>query len=240
MRHAFLALLMLGLAVKAGTEFDAGNRAYDEGRFLEARQQYEAQVARGEWTANLFYNLGNANVRIGSPGLAMLSYERALVLQPSHTEARANLKFLREQSLAKVPALTWRDHAFGVLNFDGWLVAFSLAAWATIFMLVLPYARHRRLTASGAFFLVLALCAAGYAGCAAWETMRELDAGVVVAKQAEARQAPADRAALADVLPAGSRLRVMSVRGEWAYCELPGGGTGWLPSPAVQRVRLPN
>ncbi|MEQ1862446.1 MAG: SH3 domain-containing protein, partial [Chthoniobacteraceae bacterium] len=189
-------------------------------------------------TANLFHNLGNANERVGAAGLAMLNYERALVLQPSHIEARANLKFLREQSLAKMAALTWRDHVFGVLNLDGWVAMTSVMAWLAVFIIVVPLARRRRLSAGGVGGLVLALCAAGFATFAAWQAAGELNAGIIIAKQAEARLAPADRAALADVLPAGSRVRVLSVRGEWTFCELPGGGRGWVPSSAVERVRL--
>lgn len=238
MRRVVLLIAMLCATARAGADFDAGNRAYDEGKFLEARQHYEAQVARGEWTANLFYNLGNANERIGAPGLAMLNYERALALQPGHQEARANLKFLREQSLAKMPEGTWRTQVFGVLGFDGWVVLASLATWYAVFGFVVPFVRRRRLGAGGVFCPVLAICVAGGAAVSAWQRVGELDAGVIVAKQAEARHAPTERAGLADVLPAGSRVRVLSVRGEWTYCELPSGGRAWVASAAVERVRL--
>jgi hypothetical protein len=239
MMRIILFLAIFCVAARAGGDFDAGNRAYDDGKFLEARQHYEAQVTRGEWTANLFYNLGNANERIGAPGLAALSYERALALRRGHHEARASLKHLREQTLAKVDAQSWRDHAFGALDFDGWIAAASLAGWVAVFAVVVPFARRRPLGAGGVFVLVLALCAAGYAGWAAVEMKGELDAGVIVAKQAEARHAPTERAALADVLPAGSRVRVLAVRGEWTYCQLPSGTRAWVPSASVERVRLP-
>ena len=32
-------------------------------------------------------------------------------------------------------------------------------------------------------------------------------------------------------------VRVLSERGEWIYCELPGQGRGWIPDGAVERVR---
>ena len=238
MKRAVLFFLLMTVVAWAGADFEAGNRAYDEGKFLEARQHYEAQIARKEWTANLFHNLGNANERIGAPGLAMLNYERALVLQPGHHEARANLKFLREQSLAKIPGQTWRDSVFGVLNFSGWVVLAAVAGWVGIFIIVLPLARRRRLGAGGVFWFVLMICVAGFAGVAAWESAGELSTGVIIAKQAEARNAPTERATLTDVLPAGSRVRVLSVRDEWTFCELPSGERAWVPSSSVERVRL--
>lgn len=235
----WLSILAVMCAVaRAESDFEAGNRAYDDGKFLEARKHYEAQVSRGEWTANLFYNLGNANERIGAPGLAMLNYERSLALQPGHSDARANLQFLRGQMLARVQTKSWRDAAFGALSFGGWIALASVAAWGAVFLIVVPTARRRALGAGGVFVFVLVLCLAGYAAWAAWEKRDELDAGVIVAKQAEARQAPTERAGLADVLPAGSRVRVLAVRGEWTFCELPGGGRAWVASAAVERVRL--
>lgn len=238
MKHALLFLMLMGAAAFAGADFEAGNRAYDEGKFIEARRLYEAEVARGEWTANVFYNLGNANERIGASGLAMLNYERALVLQPTHHDARANLKFLQEQSLSKLPVKTWSDLVFGVLSVSSWVVLASLAVWGVVFMVVVPFARGVRLSSGGVFWLVLVLCVAGFASVAAWQSAGELDAGVIVAKHAEARQAPTERATLVDALPAGSRVRVLSVRGEWTFCELADGTRAWVSSALVEKVRL--
>jgi len=222
----------------AGADFDAGNKAYDEGKFIEARQRYEAQIARGEWTADVFYNLGNANERIGAPGLAMLNYERALVLQPDHHEARANLKFLREQSLSKVPDATWRAQVLGALTFDGWTILCAGLAWSAVFLVVVPVARRQPLSAPVVFWIVLAGCASAAAGYAAWQSRGDLAAGVVIAKEADARQAPTELSKVAGKLPAGSRVRVIGVRGEWTFCELPGGEKAWLPAQAVERIRL--
>ena len=43
-----------------GGDFDEANSLYDAGKFGEAKQVYEKLAGRGEWSANLFYDLGNA------------------------------------------------------------------------------------------------------------------------------------------------------------------------------------
>lgn len=234
MRLTLLALFAIVAPAFAGN-FDEGNKAYDAGKFLEARQHYEAAVSAGEWTANLFYNLGNADERIGAIGLAALNYERALALEPKHAEARANLKFLRGPEQSK---RTWKDIAFGGMSLNFWILCTAALAWAAVFTLLIPFARGRRLGAGGVFVLVLIICATAYAAAGVWQTMGELDRGIVIANQVEARQGPADRANLAAVLPAGSRVRVLSIRGEWTYCVLPDGTRGWIPSDSVEQVRL--
>ena len=237
MRNVLLILALLSTFARTDN-FDAANQLYDAGKFSEAQQQYQTLVERGEWSANLFYNLGNAEFRAGSPGRAMLAYERALALEPTHAEARGNLRLLRDQTNAKVPAPGWPEAAFGALSLDAWTLLAAISGWVVVFGIVVPFATRRASSAGLVFTMVVALFVLAYSAVGAWHTGKNRDAGIIVAKQVEARLAPADRAGLAEVLPAGSRVRVLSERGDWTYCELPNKGLGWVPSSSVERVRL--
>ena len=219
-------------------DFDAANQLYDAGKFSEAQQRYRALVEHGESSANLFYNLGNAEFRAGNPGRAMLEYERALALDPSHAEARGNLRLLRDQANSKLPERTWLDAAAGALSLDAWTLLAALAGWTVAFCLVVPIALRRAMSAAVVFTMTLAIFVAAFAFVGVWHLAKDRDAGIIIAKHVEARLAPADRAGLAEVLPAGSRVRVLSERGDWTYCELPGKGLGWVPASAIERVRL--
>lgn len=232
------AMLWLFCAVARGNEFDVANQLYDQGRFSEARQRYQALVESGDWSANLFYNLGNANHRMGAPGLAMLNYERALALEPGHREATRNLQLLREQTNAKLPAANWSDAAFGELSIDAWTLLATVAGWSAILCLIVPVIIRRTAPPALVFVGVMSLFVAAAAAAGIWHQARDQDAAVIIARQTNARFEPADRARLADVLPAGSRVRILSERGPWIYCELPGRGLGWLPATALERVRI--
>lgn len=232
-----LFFLLLGTAW-ADSDFEAGNRSYDEGNFLEARQHYEAQVARGEWTANLFYNLGNADQRLGALGLAMLNYERALVLRPGHPEARANLVYLREQSASMVVPPNWRSRIFDLLTFDHWLALAVVAGWGTLFLILRPWLFRGKVTGAAVAGMACAAGLTALAGFGAWQTLGGLNAAVVVVQEAQALAAPAERAPRTETLPVGSRVRVLNTQGEWHYCALPNGVTAWLPAKAIERIRI--
>jgi tetratricopeptide (TPR) repeat protein len=231
------SLLALGLFVFAASlradDFDTANQLYDQGKFGDAKQFYERMVDRGEWSANLFFNLGNAAYRSDVPGRAVLNYERALALDPTHAEARANLQWLRNQTGARVRARTWHDYAFPALSGDIFAIVAAVAGWGAIFC------------ASAALFdrkawgwaTLLALLA-GYAVTGALRADQDTNVAIVTAKETAARLAPADRASVAEPLPAGSRVRVLSERGDWVYCALPGGGRGWIPDTRIEKVRL--
>src|SRR5947208_2873709 len=68
------------LAQSEDVEFSKANQEYAQGHFKEAISGYEALVRAGQWSANLFYDLGNAYFRTGDFGHAILNYERALAI----------------------------------------------------------------------------------------------------------------------------------------------------------------
>ena len=221
-------MLLLSAPLRAG-EFDDANALYDAGKFGEAKQTYERLAGRGEWSANLFYNLGNAAFRMSAPGQAVLNYERALALDGTHTEARANLQWLREQTGAKMAPRQWWEYVYPILPGGVFAVTAAVAFWVGVFALV-----SRRYFGWASFAFLLA----GYAGVGVWRADREAAMAIITGKETSAKLAPADRAGLAEPLPEGSRVRVLSERGEWIYCALPGGGRGWIAEPHLERVRL--
>lgn len=218
-----------------GDDFAKAGQLYDEGRFEEARQLYREQAVRGPWSANLFYNLGDAEYRTGEMGRAALNFERALALEAGHVEARANLHWLREKTGAKVSALPWWGHVFPGLSESAWVILASVFGWTALLAAALPVGG----AGSRWGVAALALGVAIYAGAGAWLAHRERAVAVITAKEAVARLAPADRAAPADTLPAGSRVRVLSERGEWVYCALPGERLGWVAASQLERI-VPN
>ncbi len=243
LRHfaACLAALLLSCAAvrAASPAFDAAARNYDAGKFAEAKQGYGALVESGDYSANLFYNLGNTCFRLGDPGGAILNYERALVLDPAHPEARANLAFVREQTGAQIPRRVWLDYIKAPMDIAVFTWTAAVAAWILVFVFCLMGLAHRPnrpLLWTVAFGCLLALFFAG-AGIAVFERDKAL--AIVTAKQSEARLEPLDNAAVAETLPPGSQVKILSDRGAWLYCSLPDAARAWVPAGSVEKVRLP-
>jgi tetratricopeptide (TPR) repeat protein len=89
--------------------FAGANQAYSEGRFQDAIEGYQNLVRSGRWSANLFYDLGNAWFRAGDLGQAILNYQRALALDAHHPEAEANLRLARDEAHALELRKNWMD-----------------------------------------------------------------------------------------------------------------------------------
>jgi tetratricopeptide (TPR) repeat protein len=58
------------------------------------------------YSAAALYNLGNSYARLGKPALAVLNYERALLLAPLDPDIRANLRHVRDAA-GLVPERRW-------------------------------------------------------------------------------------------------------------------------------------
>lgn len=235
-----LAVALLLAAISGRThaaDFQSANQLYDQGRFSEAKQHYEQLVEARTWSANLFYNLGNANYRLGAPGPAMLAYERALAIDPAHAEARANVSLLRRQSGARVWPGSWMDRIFPGHRVDIYAVLASAGGWLAIFCLAAIVFTPRGEKVGRWLGAVSGLLLAIYAGAALWHFGKSRHAAIVIASEAEARLAPAQSAGPAGTLPAGSQVRVLSERGDWIYCALPGAGRGWLPAGTLARIQ---
>jgi len=233
---ALAAGAALGTARADTAQFDAANKLYETGNFAGARDAYLQLIKAGPLSANLYYNLGNAEWRLGDSGEAAVDYERALALEPSHAEARANLEFVREQTGAKVPAAAWWQTALNGLNAGAASMLLSVCGWVAMFCVALLLLRPAGRTAPAVTLAFCLLTGAYAAGCL-WQAAAFATRAVVIAKSVQARVAPVEVAPLADVLPAGSEVLAPEERGAWTYCTIPDGTRAWVPTEALEPVR---
>ncbi len=217
-------------AVADDDGFRRGNALYAAGDFAGASKAYEAQVSRGQYTANLFYNLADASYRQGNRGRAILNYQRALILDPAHAEAAANLAFVRGGKPA-VPTGTG-----GLVTALPWVTA--AAGWLAVAGLILAWS-GRRARVAGFLLLGTGLLAAAAGAGAVWF----LDDGagnparaVVVADSVPALYAPAENSKVVTTLTAGGEVRVLSDQGTWVYVLLADGTRTWVASNQIERV----
>ena len=220
------------------SDFDAANELYDAGRFAEAKAGYEKLVESHAWSANIFYNLGNAAFRAGAPGEAILQYERALTLDPAHPEARANLALVRSKTGAVQWPRSWRDEMFPSHRADWYTIGGAVAGWLAVFLFAGIFVARRAETGGLWFCATAALVLAAYCGAALFHSRNEAARAIITSKSAEVHLAPAESSAQESPIPAGSEVRILSERGDWTYCALPSNGRGWIPAKALARVRL--
>ena len=223
-------------------DFRAANKLYHDGKFADASKAYQKIVAGGCASACLFYNLGDAYVKTGELGKAVLSYERALREDPRDPEAKANLDYVRGllsdrseeggimdlvQKFSPSQWISWRENTWG----------FVLLYWIGIVvaMVGIFMRRGRKGVFTGAsVFLGLALVLATtlFLRSSLWADPQ----AIVMAKEAEVRYGPVLGESTAFTLHEGSKVRVLRSAGDWVQILFAKGKVGWLPSEMLERI----
>jgi tetratricopeptide (TPR) repeat protein len=237
---AFLTVWAASSFAQPDSDFAKATQEYAQGHFKEAISGYEALVRSGQWSANLFYDLGNAYFRTGDFGRSILNYERALALERHHPEATANLQIARDEARALELQQGWPERHLQFASVNQYSIAAAIAFWLAIFTVVtLVFARRRSATVIVMLIICLFVSAVSiYAVYAVERGSKGSALAIVTGKDVQARLATADTANSVLALPPGSEVKILSTRGDWIYAALPNNLRGWIPGKDAQQVRL--
>ena len=234
------AFLISSAFAQSDEAFSNANQAFAQGHFKEAISDYEALIRDGQWSASVFYDLGNGYFRSGDFGRAILNYERALALERHHPEATANLQIARDEAHALELQPSWPERYLQFATVSQYSITAAVAFWIAAFCLAALIFTPRRSATVISVLLVMLLLFAG-AMFAIWQLeggSKGVALAIVTGKDVQARLATANTANAVLSLPAGSEIKVLSTRGDWIYAALPNNLRGWIPAKNAEQVRL--
>jgi hypothetical protein len=181
------------------------------------------------YSAPALYNLANAYARAGQPGLAVLNYERAKLLDPNDPDIDANLRQVRAASGLAPDSRSAFDRMAGSLSprILAWLgiLGFLLAGVGALARRI--YSGHRRkflLAMVAGISLIMVTLANAFA---LWPIVHE---AVVVTHTAPVRVSPVTIEEPVLVLPEATIVRVGAEHEGFVLVRIKGGRSGWVPS----------
>lgn len=218
------------------TIFFRANNSYREEKYDDAIHDYEQLVNAGLRSANIYYNLGNANLRTGSKGKAILYYERAFRMKPRDADIRSNLDLARTlvEGSAGAYRRQWYAKIFlflrGFLSIDEMtLFAFFLYFAIVIFLaLSVLFKAQRKLFyyLAGAFFALLIMILPSFIGEIYGTEFQEK--AVIMLEETEVRFEPNDDATVHFKLHEGDVIQITRSQGDWHQVRRYDGKMGWL------------
>jgi len=234
----FILFVASSAFAQTDAQFTKANQDYSRADFKEAISGYETLVHARQWSANLFYNLGNAYFRTQDFSHAILNYERALALDRHHAESDANLRIARDEARALEMQPGWLEQHLQLASLTQYSIAAAVAFWVGLFCFVYSrFARQRSLARRTLVVLSLAIFVASVLAVYQVDNGQR-GAAVITGNEVQARLATADSANSVLALPQGSDIRILSTRGDWVYAELPNNLRGWIPAKDTERVEL--
>ncbi len=250
---ALLLLLLFPVGLKsaehtsADSLWNAGVNAYSQGQWEEATESWNAILGMGLDSPELQCNLGNAWFKAGDLAKAILGYERALMLDPSCSDAEFNLKFARNQVQDKIEEIpdtflqmVW-DKISGLLSSDMWailaLVLFAVTLAALLTFLLSGTSSRRKagfITGiCGFVLLTLSLC---FSFGQKNDCLND-DAAIVVSAVTSVKSSP-DSGNGKDlfILHEGTKVTILDEVGIWRNIQLADGRQGWLKSTDIEII----
>jgi tetratricopeptide (TPR) repeat protein len=222
----------------ADASFTEANRLYEQERYTEAIESYQALLQQGIHSPALYFNLGNAFFQANHPGQAILNYRLAQQLAPRDPAIRANLLFAR-QSIAPNLLQTeplWKTAVLR-LTLDEWTLLTLVALWSFLALLVIAQLQPRTRAALRPMRLVLAIVTLLSIPplITAWREHHRPMA-IVIVPDAAVRFGPFQESQEHYVVPDGAELHVLDQFNEWLQVRDPQERLGWLSSNQVARL----
>ena len=225
-------------------------QAYRNLDYKESISLYEALIAQGltddKVSAQLYYNLGNAYFRDSQLGKAILSYERALLLDPGDSDIRHNLRFAQNRTVDRIDAAAnlflanWFRGIRNVFSSNQWaatgiiLFILFLACVAIYLFIRLLWARKTAFYTGIVLFLLM-MAANIFAFSQKSERTRK-DSAIVMAGAATVNASPDTGSNQLFELHEGTKVKIRNRDGNWFEIRIADGSIGWIHQQDIEVI----
>lgn len=204
---------------------------------------YQELVQSEQLSPEVFNNLGLAYLSSNQLGKAIVSFERALWLQPNHADAQHNLEAAQQRIVSPISAT---ESAFFVRWWNAAVGVFSSTSWAIIFLLLFATAIGAlgaghwlqkpvfRAVAIGVLLISIFPFVFG------WQQriiLSDQTQAIIIKKEVGIRQNPQLVSPEMELIHEGIAVRILEEKNNWTKIQLPNYLVGWIPSKMIMRVK---
>lgn len=226
--------------------------AYMADDFLNAASLYDSAIDSLGPSADRYYNLGNAYYRAGLPGMAIVSYERALRLDPTNSDIKENLEFVNSKTVDRIESASGlisgaTDRLASGMHPNVWaligLGAFIMALGGVCVYFFCSGVTLRKVGFFGAGVLVIVCVLANVLAVRATRLASASDSAIVISPSvilSTTPRTPKDRTEEALLLHEGTKVTLLdSIAGPdktWYDVRVDNEHRAWIPADAIEII----
>ncbi|MGZ0015522.1 tetratricopeptide repeat protein [Yeosuana sp. AK3] len=244
--YLILALFSTGIFAQNQTLFEQGNKLYNDGKYAEAIQKYEAILETNHHSEALYFNLANAHYKLNHIAPSIYYFEKALQLAPNDQDIKNNLAFAKNMTIDAIEVIP--DAGFSklirkvtdLMSFDNWakLAVGSVILFVLIFLIYyLTYSTLKKRLAfiSSNLFLFLAVISLVIAFHKFNESKKDNPA-IIFAQETVIKSEPNNRSQELFRLHEGTKVQILDTVNLWKEIKLSDGKTGWIENDDIKEL----
>ena len=249
-----ILLTMLALPVLANNaNIDRANQAYKQELYNEALKLYLQEAEQTGVSSALYCNIGDTYYRLKDNVHAVLYYERALLLDPSNSDARFNLEFVRGKMQLPDDAgdswfSNWVDMTVSRLSSNAWaiiaIITFLLFLAGVAAYMFLDNVLMRKIGFFGGALMIVVSILANLAAFHVYHKATGGNGAIIMPESVTlgtAPREPRDKQEVAFELQQGTRVEIVDSitdknSGKWLQISTAGGHKAWLNARDVEII----
>ena len=244
---ALLLMSVVGAVAQTSAErWEVGNKAYIEGNYDKAIEEYTAILDGGEYSMKLYYNLANAYFKTGAMGKAILYYNKALRIAPSQEDIRHNLALAEAQTKDRIAVIPefflnrWLRTMRNSMSCTAWSVLSLvwlgvMLAFGLLFLLA-SRIRWRKMGFYGALCAFMLFVATTSFAVSSRNDMLSHSEAIVMGTAISVKSSPDRSATDLFVLHEGTKVKVLTEVDEWVEVVIADGKKGWTLRSNIETI----
>ena len=256
MKQVIITILLMVIAmplVAGNANIDKANQAYKQELYNEALKLYLQEAEQTGVSSSLYCNIGDTYYRLKDNVHAVLYYERALLLDPSNSDARFNLDFVRGKMQLPDDAgdswfSNWVDQTVSRLSSNAWaiivIITFLLFLAGVAAYLFLDNVLMRKIGFFGGAVMLAATILANLAAFHVYHKATGGNGAIVMPESvtlSTTPREPRDKEEEAFQLQQGTRVEIIDSitdksHGKWLQVSTAGGHKAWINATALEVI----
>ncbi len=227
--------------------FEKANALYNDGKYAEAIDNYSAILESGNHSADLYFNLANANYKLNNIAPSIYYYEKALQLAPDDSDIINNAAFAKNMTIDAIDVIP--DAGFSKLlksttnkmSFDDWAkVSVGLVFCFVILFLIYYFTYstiNKRMAFIGSLTALVFVCITLAFAFHKYNLDKKDNPAIVFAQESKVKSDPNTRSEESFRLHEGTKVQVVEAYNDWKKIKLSDGKTGWVVSDDIKLLK---
>ncbi len=227
--------------------FEEATKAYNEGDYELAIENYQHILESGSHSASLYFNLGNAYYKLKKIAPSIYYYEKALLLDPNDKEIRDNLSYARQMTIDDIQPIPQTaisritSRVMNIMTFDQW--AYTSILFMILFVLLylafyfFRFSDRKRLAFIGSMVFLFLTAMSVTLAALQYSEYRDTRPAIIFVSETAVKEEPNNRSITLFTLHEGSKVYVEETLEDWNKIMLSDGKNGWIPSSDLRALK---